>query len=282
MELEHLDARGAGVRLHCVATGPRDGPLVLLLHGFPDCWITWKRQLAALGERGFRAVAPEMRGYGDSDKPRAVREYAESRLAADVDALTQHFGRSKAHVVGHDWGGRAAWCFAMQYPNRIDKLATLNVPHPVSMSKGLRTLRQLRKSWYFFYFQLPSLPETHFTPERLRSLHRRMLSEEDAEVAVRAMRDPRGPLNYYRAAARSPAKVRRIDAQTLVIFGIDDRWLGQELADPPPDLVPRAHVERVANAGHWVHADAPDRVNALLLDFLEGTATSRSSSPPPA
>jgi pimeloyl-ACP methyl ester carboxylesterase len=269
MQIEHFEARGAGVKLHCAAAGPSSGPLVVLLHGFPDCWITWKRQLIALGQAGFRAVAPDLRGYGDSDKPKRVRDYALSELTADIDALIADLGRERAHVVGHDWGGAVAWQLAMTHPERVRQIALLNVPHPVRMKQGLRTLRQLRKSWYFFYFQLPYLPESHFTPERMRRVHRRMLSDEDAEVVVRAMRDPRGPLHYYRAALRYPAPVKRVDAPALVIWGVDDPWLGAELADPPRALVPNVRVERVSNASHWVHADAPDRVGELLIGFLQ-------------
>jgi pimeloyl-ACP methyl ester carboxylesterase len=268
VQIEHFDARGSGLKLHCAAAGPIDGPLVILLHGFPDCWVTWRRQLELLGEKGFRAVAPDLRGYGDSDKPRAVRDYAMDRLTADVDELIRSLGRESAHVIGHDWGGHIAWHFAMSYLHRVNKLIILNLPHPQRMKRALLTWRQLKKSWYFFFFQIPLLPESLLKPHRLRKLFSRIAPPEDVEINVRAMRDPHGAIHYYRAGLRYPPPIAKIEAKTLVIFGVDDPWLGEELADPPGDLVPNARVERLTNASHWVHKDKPNEVNALLLDFL--------------
>jgi pimeloyl-ACP methyl ester carboxylesterase len=252
VELRHFTTSNDGVALHCVAAGPDDGRLVILLHGFPDSWGTWRKQLSFLGLRGFLAVAPDLRGYGESGKPRKVKDYAMPQLTADVDRIIQSLGREKACIVGHDWGAEIAWHFAMDHPAHVEKLAILNVPHPKRMLQGLRTLRQLKKSWYIFFFQLPWLPEA------LTRLNRHM----------RKLRDPRGPLHYYRAALRYPPRVRKIEVDTLVIWGVDDPWLGPELAEPPKELVPNARVVRLTNASHWVHVDQPDEVNALLRDFL--------------
>ncbi len=263
------------MRLHCAATGPREGPLVVLLHGFPECWVSWRHQLPALAAAGFRAVAPDLRGYGGSDKPRAVSDYRQEKLAADVAALIRALGRDRAHVVGHDWGGHVAWVTAMWHPEQVGKLAILNVPHPHRMSQGLRTLRQLRKSWYMYLFQLPAVPERLLTPKRLAAIFRdtpaRKGAYDEADIAanVAALRDPSGPLNYYRAAARFPApRWRPVQAETLIVWGQRDAALGAELAEPDPRWVPCARVERIAEASHWVQADAPERVNQLLLDFL--------------
>jgi pimeloyl-ACP methyl ester carboxylesterase len=262
------------VRLHCEAAGPEDGPLVLLLHGFPECWISWRKQLPALAAAGFRAVAPDLRGYGDSDKPRGVASYRVEKLVEDVSRLIAAFGRSSAHVVGHDWGGYIAWHFAMWHPQQLVRLAVLNIPHPQRMRRALRTLRQLRRSWYIFFFQLPWLPERSVR-KSLRALfrhtpaHRDAYDEETIETLVRALRDPTGPINYYRAAMRyrSP-RWEVIEKPALVIWGEPDRWLGSEMVQPDPRWVRDVRVERIPGASHWVQADAPDRVNELLLAFL--------------
>ena len=257
------------VRLHCAAAGPRDGPLVVLLHGFPDCWITWRHQLAALGEAGFRAVAPDMRGYGSSDKPRGVASYRIGKLTGDVAALIAALGRAQADVIGHDWGGNVAWFFAMQHPAMLRRLALVNMPHPQRFARALKTLRQLRKSWYVFFFQLPFLPERFISDSALRYLYRRFSSEDEISQILQAMRDRTGPIHYYRAAFRYPMlRWKPIEKPTLVIWGERDRWLGAEMAEPSPRWVPNARVERLPDAGHWAHAEKPGRVNQLLLAFL--------------
>jgi pimeloyl-ACP methyl ester carboxylesterase len=273
--VEHLDVQAGEVRLHCAAMGPRDGPLVVLLHGFPECWVSWRHQLPALAGAGLRAVAPDLRGYGGSDKPLGVGAYRIENLARDVAELIGALGRERADVVGHDWGAHVAWHLAMWHPQRVRRLAILNMPHPERMRRGLRTARQLGKSWYMFFFQLPILPERFMSPRRLRGafLHtperKGAYDEADIDAIVAAVGDRTAPINYYRAAARyrSPPW-QPVRAETLVIWGQRDRWLGEELAEPDPRWVPRARVERIPGASHWVQADAPERVNDLLRSHL--------------
>jgi len=273
--VEHFHVQAGAVRLHCAAMGPKDGPLVVLLHGFPECWVTWRHQLPALAAAGFRAVAPDMRGYGGSDKPRGVAQYRVEKLAQDVADLVVALGREQAAVVGHDWGGAVAWRVAMWHPARVRRLAILNSPHPQQLSRGMRALRQIRKSWYVLFFQLPWLPERLLTPKVLASVFRRTTARkgayEQAEIAanIEAMREPEGPLDYYRAALRyrSP-RWAPVQAQTLVIWGERDAFLGNELAEPDARWVPRVRAERIAGASHWVQADAPDEVSRLLVEFL--------------
>jgi pimeloyl-ACP methyl ester carboxylesterase len=216
-----------------------------------------------------------MRGYGTSDKPPRVRDYKLELLAADVANLIAALGRDKADVVGHDWGAEVAWHFAMWHPAKLRRVAILNVPHPQRFAKGIRTLRQLRKSWYIFFFQLPYLPERFVSDRSLRVMFRYTTarrdeySDEDIAAIQQALRWRTGPINYYRAAARyrSP-RWQPIEAPTLVIWGERDRWLGRELAEPDPRWVKNARVERIPEATHWVHADEPERVNRLLLQFF--------------
>jgi pimeloyl-ACP methyl ester carboxylesterase len=149
-----------GVRLHCVVEG--EGPLVLLLHGFPETSRAWRKQIPALAKR-FRVVAPDLRGFGASDKPNGIAAYRTSVVAEDIVGLIRAFGADRAHVVGHDWGGGVAWALATLHPEAVDRLVVLNCPHPAIMQKALRSnWAQIRKSWYIFAFQLPWVPEWSF------------------------------------------------------------------------------------------------------------------------
>ena len=265
------------VRLHYVEAG--EGPLVLLLHGFPEFWYAWRHQLLPLADAGFRVVAPDLRGYNLSSKPAGVAAYLVERLVADVDALVRFCGEERAAIVGHDWGGAIAWLTALLAPERVERLAILNAPHPVRFEEGLRRPRQLARSWYVFFFQLPWLPERagRAFDHRWGRRALRGFSEEEVERYVEAWSQPgaaTASINYYRALLRrSPRSARglarsRIEAPVLVIWGERDPYLGADLAEPPRDLVPDAHVERIADAGHWVQCDRPARVNELLVDFL--------------
>jgi pimeloyl-ACP methyl ester carboxylesterase len=269
-----------GVRLHYVEAG--DGPLVVLLHGFPEFWYSWRSQIPALAEAGLRVVAPDMRGYNLSDKPRGAKAYAIETLARDVARLLDVCGAERACVVGHDWGAVVAWWFAMLYPERLDRLAILNVPHPLKFQRALRTLSQLRKSWYMFFFQLPWLPEAMIRASIRHTLgamvQRGSFSAADVDRYVEAILRPgalTAGINYYRAlfryGLRTMRRLRRIDAPVLVIWGERDPYIGRELADPPHDWVPNVRVERLPNASHWVQNDQPQRVNELLTDFLRAT-----------
>ncbi len=289
VELAHRYADLGDVRLHYVEAG--EGPLVLLLHGFPQFWYEWRHQIPALAETGFRVVAPDMRGYNLSDKPPGVGAYRVQVLARDVERLILACGEQTAAVVGHNWGAIVAWFAAMRYPERVGRLAILNVPHPARFMDGLLSPQQLLRSSYVFFFQIPWLPEEviragNFT--LLRSVLRRdpvrpgALTAEDIERYTEAMARPgvlTATLNYYRALLRHPrdtqALLERIEAPVLVIWGEKDRALSRWLADPPLLWVPNLlRVERLPEASHWVAEDRPREVNALLLDFLRSPFTS--------
>jgi epoxide hydrolase 4 len=279
--IQHRFADLPGVRLHVVEAGA--GPLVVLLHGFPEAWFAWQHQIPALVAAGYRVLAPDMRGYNLSDKPKGVDRYRIECLAGDVAALIRWAGAERATVVGHDWGANVAWHFAMRYPEMLECLAILNVPHPSLMRKALRKPRQLLRSSYMFFFQLPWLPEAASLANRAAVLRKVLeldpvrkgaFNREDIERYVAAVQQPgalTGGMNYYRAAVRQPrgqSRTRPIQAPVLVIWGEQDRYLGKELADPPKRLAPNARVERLPDASHWVQNDRPERVNQLLLDFL--------------
>ncbi len=283
-ELREGYAEIGDVRLHYVEAG--EGPLIVLLHGFPEFWYGWRLQIEPLAAAGFRVVAPDMRGYNLSSKPDGVKAYDTDQLTADIRGLIHERGAQSALLAGHDWGGSVAWATAMAYPEVVDRLAILNAAHPRKLSQGLHHPGQLRKSWYFFFFDLPDLPEAvvhanhwHFFRHFLHDAHPAYTPEE-IERYIEAWSQPgaaTGMINYYRSSVRTPPKraeaaLRPIQAPTLVIWGQRDRYLGEELAEPDHDDVPGLdRVERLPDASHWVHHDEHERVNQLLSDFFAPT-----------
>ncbi len=283
VQMTHRYANLGDVRLHYVEAG--EGPLVVLLHGFPQFWYEWRHQIPALVEAGFRVVAPDMRGYNLSDKPLGVRAYRVELLARDVERLILACGERMASVVGHDWGAIVAWIAAMRYPGRVRNLAILNVPHPARFLEGFLSPVQLLRSSYMFFFQIPRLPEAVIRAgdfALLRSVLRRdpvrpgAFTAADIERYAGAMSRPgalTATLNYYRSLLRNPREMgtllERIEAPVLVIWGERDRFLSRRLAEPPPLWVPNLlRVGRLPDASHWVAEDRPREVNTLLLDFL--------------
>jgi pimeloyl-ACP methyl ester carboxylesterase len=269
------------VRLHYVEAG--EGPVVLLLHGFPEYWYGWRRQIEPIAAAGFRVVAPDMRGYNLSSCPEDVDAYDTPKLADDVRDLIHERGADSALLVGHDWGGTAAWFTAMNHPDVVDRLAILNAAHPRKLSQGLHHPGQLRRSWYFFFFALPGLPESvvhandwHFFRHFLSDAQPEYTPEE-IEQYVAAWSQPgaaTGMINYYRSSVRTKPKVAEsrlqpIKTPTLVIWGQGDQYLEEDLAEPEHDDVPNLdRVERIPGASHWVHHDAHEEVNRLLIDFF--------------
>jgi len=270
--------------LHYVEAG--DGPLIVLLHGFPEFWYGWRRQIQPLAAAGFRVVAPDTRGYNLSSRPDGVGAYDIGKLTEDIRGLIHERGAQSAHLVGHDWGGSIAWATAMNHPEVVERLAILNAAHPRKLSQGLHHPGQLRKSWYFFFFDVPDLPEAvvrandwHFFQHFLRDAQPAYTPEEMGHY-VEAWSQPGAAtamINYYRSSVRTPpktaeAQIRPISAPTMVIWGQKDRYLGPELAEPDRDDVPNlASVERLADASHWVHHDEHGRVTTLITEFFAGS-----------
>jgi pimeloyl-ACP methyl ester carboxylesterase len=275
----HGEAIVNNVRLHWVEAG--QGPLVLLLHGFPEFWYEWRHQLPTLAAMGFRAVAPDLRGYNLSEKPRGIASYRIEQLVGDVQGLIRHLGAERAHVVGHDWGGVVAWWLAMLAPERIGRLVVINAPHPDAFRRELMTPQQMMRSWYAAAFQVPVLPEVAFRANgyamlehifRASSVRPGAFSDEDIRRYQEAAARPgalTAMINYYRAAARHPSPpTRTIPHPTLLIWGEQDQALTIRLTEGLEAWVPNIRVERIPDVSHWVPAEAPDRVNALLSGFL--------------
>jgi pimeloyl-ACP methyl ester carboxylesterase len=266
---------------------------VVLLHGFPEFWYSWRQQIPALAAAGFRVVAPDARGYNLSSKPPGIAQYAPRRLARDIRDLIAERGASRAFLAGHDWGAAAAWIAAMAHPDVVERLAVLNAPHPRRMLEALRRPgSQMGRSWYMFFFQLPWLPERAVRAGDWWALRRGFehdarpgaFTPQDIDRYREAWSQPGAvgaTINYYRASMRRPpapgsASVARaglgpVRAPTLVIWGERDRYLGVELAEPHRADVPNLEqVVRLPNASHWVQHDEPERVSELLIRFFQG------------
>jgi epoxide hydrolase 4 len=281
VELEHRDVVTNGIRLHTVTAGPEDGPMVLLLHGFPEAWFGWRRQIPALVERGWFVVAPDQRGYNTSDKPRRTRDYRIERLVDDALGLIDAFGRERACVVGHDWGGMVGWFLALDHAHRVERFCAMNLPHPRVLARSLLGGRQLLRFWYTVAMQVPGLPERALSlgdHERLvRSLYanstHRAFTPEQIEEYRRSWRQPgaiRATVAWYRAMFRHPRLPRgeRVTRPTLIVWGKQDKALGFELVEPSRALCDDVELVVIDDAGHFVQHDAPDRVNDALLRFL--------------
>jgi pimeloyl-ACP methyl ester carboxylesterase len=271
-----------GVRLHYVEAG--DGPPVVLLHGFPEFWYSWRHQLPALAAAGFRAIAPDLRGYNQSDKPPGVESYRPGLLVADVVSLIEKLGSGPVVVVGHDWGGIVAWLVTMKRPDLVQKLVVLNAPHPATFEVEVRRARQLFRSWYAFFFQLPWLPEAALRFQnfglvrhalRQQPVHAGAFTPEDIRRYREALARPgalTAAINYYRAALRYRRETARmfrpVRGPVLVIWGERDPYLNWHVLDGLPAWAPDARVLRLRDASHWVQNDAPDAVNQAVLSFL--------------
>ncbi|WP_426060944.1 alpha/beta fold hydrolase [Hymenobacter sp. B1770] len=280
--LEHHEVATNGIRLHVVQCGPARGPLVVVLHGFPEFWYAWRHQIPALAAAGFRVWAPDQRGYNLSDKPRRVRDYTIDQLAADIIGLIDAVGEQTAAVVGHDWGAAVVWHLAAHHPDRISRAIILNVPHPQVLSRAMRRKPgQLLKSWYVFFFQLPWVPEAlvrlrgwWMGRKALRGTSRRgTFSDDDLALYRAAWAQPRAMrsmINWYRAAgrfARRLSKVGRIGVPVRIIWGEKDAFLKAELARESLAFCDDAELTYL-RATHWVQHERAEEVNELLLEFL--------------
>ncbi|HEX3557081.1 MAG TPA: alpha/beta hydrolase [Thermoanaerobaculia bacterium] len=282
-EIRHRTLATNGVRLHVVEAGPEDGPLLLLLHGYPEFWYGWRHQIGPLVAAGFRVLIPDQRGYNLSGKPRRVSSYNLDILARDAVGLIDAAGADKACVVGHDWGGFVGWWLGVKHPQRLERLAVLNIPHPVVFEYTLwHSSAQRKRSNYILFFQLPWLPERIFSRNDFAYAEKALrvssrpgtFSDEDVARYKEAWSKPhavRSMIHWYRAAFRSqprPPKNPRVPVPTLLIWGTQDRFLGQEMAPASLALCDNGRLELIPEATHWVQHEEPERVNRLLLDFL--------------
>ena len=281
--VETISIAANGLRFHALAAGPVDGPLVLLLHGFPETSHGWRHQIPALAEAGLRVVAPDQRGIGLSSKPAGVSAYRVDRLADDVVAMVRALGRERAQVVGHDWGGAVTWTLALHHADVIDRVAILDAPHPVAFSAWMRShASQRRKSWYMAFFQLPWLPEFLLRINDFRLLEKALVGSsragaftpDDLAVYRQAWARPgalTGMLNWYRGlrlGSGLPSGHTRVAMPVRLMWGDHDAALEAGMAEASIAYCDAGEVIHFAEATHWLAAEEPARVNALLLEFL--------------
>ncbi len=280
----HGYANTNGIQLHYVTQG--EGELVLLLHGFPEFWYSWRHQIPVLAKK-FRVVVPDLRGYNDSDKPDTG--YDLDTLTHDVQGLLTHFGSKTASVVAHDWGGSIAWHWAQHFPDQIRKLVVLNSPHPACMRRELLSnLDQFQRSWYLFFFQLPWLPEWLFQRNlnewvqqifQETSIRKSAFTRQDLNIYKTALAKPKvisSALKYYRAIFDLRAvqnwltePIHQILSPTLLIWGEEDQVLSKSLTENMEQFFSNTfRMEFIGDCGHWTQQEAPQTVNRLLLDFL--------------
>jgi pimeloyl-ACP methyl ester carboxylesterase len=287
--IETLSLNANGIGFHALADGPADGPLVLCLHGFPELGRSWRHQLPALASAGYRAVAPDLRGYGETE---LRGPFDLPTLVEDVAALVAVLGRERAVVMGHDWGGAVAWSVAARRPSVVERLVVLNCPPPQILARAIvRSPAQLRRSWYVLFFQLPWLPERRMAANAAEVVGRALVggshrreawTREEVDAYRAAFARPgraKAAIDWYRAGFRRSVRPRRgraratVAAPTLVLWGVEDRFLGRELVtlERLRDAFSEGNVPSVVlieDAGHFVQNEAPERVNDELLRWL--------------
>ena len=270
-----------GIRLHYVTQG--EGPLMLMLHGFPEFWYSWRHLIPEFA-KDYKVVALDLRGYNESDKPQQQSAYVMSEFVKDVEGVIKGLGYNRCVLVGHDWGGAIAWNFAYAYPEMLERLIVLNMPHPAKFADGLRTPQQLLRSSYAFFFQLPLLPELLIQSSdygAIESAFKGMAVNKTAitQADIEAYKDAasrRGALtamlNYYRNAF--PSMTLRdwsvLQVPTLMIWGEEDTALGKELTYGTEKYVRDFQIRYIPNCSHWVQQEQPELVNRYMREFLAG------------
>jgi pimeloyl-ACP methyl ester carboxylesterase len=283
-ELEHTTITTNGINLHVVLAGPRDGIPVILLHGFPEFWRGWLKQIEPLADAGYRVIVPDQRGYNLSDKPRGLKSYRMDMLVADILGLIDKLGYQKVDLAGHDWGAVVAWEVAMRYPEHLHRLGILNAPHPAVMHNFLRRgdPEQLRRSWYIFAFQVPWLPEYFLRKNDWRNAVRALrgssknhtFTNEDIAEYKQAWSQPGAMItmiNWYRAAVRHQSKLPKdlcVKVPTLILWGMQDVALSHRMARPSMDYCVNGKLVFFEDATHWVQHEEAGDVTKYLMNFL--------------
>ncbi|NJK48514.1 alpha/beta hydrolase [Candidatus Gracilibacteria bacterium] len=272
-----------GIQLHYVTQG--EGKLMLMLHGFPEFWYSWRHQIPEFA-KDYKVVALDLRGYNESDKPQALEAYNIKELRQDIEGVITGLGYENCILVGHDWGGAIAWNFAYNYPQMVERLIVLNIPHPAKLIEGLRMPQQLLKSWYIFFFQLPFFPEWslqandyQFIAEALQgmAIDKNTFNQADIE-AYKDAAAKRGALtamvNYYRNIFQgllqdSRNEIEELEIPTLMIWGENDAALSKELTYETVKYVRNLTIKYISNCSHWVQQEQPQLVNQYMREFLE-------------
>ena len=280
IEFKHIETNG--ITLHVAVTGPEDGELVILLHGFPDFWYGWRKQIYALSEAGYRVAVTDQRGYNKSDKPKGKRAYVINELGQDIIGLIKHFKREDALIIGHDWGGAVGWHLASTHPEFVQKFIAINIPHMGVFPKALlKTPSQLIKSLYIAFFQIPLLPEKIMNGRNFKNMvqilkgssKKGTFKENDIKEYKKAWRKSgalTAMLNWYRTLPASMKHIskEKIEVPVKIIWGEKDRFLSKSLAEESLKFINAALVTWVKGATHWVNQEEADAVNKEILSFL--------------
>jgi Predicted hydrolases or acyltransferases (alpha/beta hydrolase superfamily) len=284
MDLRERFIETNGIKLHVMEAGPQDGPMILFLHGFPEFWYAWRKQINYFAEKGYLVVAPDQRGYNLSDKPQGIASYKIDELAKDIVGLIDAYGRKQIFLVGHDWGASVSWWVALKYPERIKKLVIMNVPHPKVMAKTMFTNpKQMQKSWYIFYFQLPGAVEkfasanNYAWPVQLLAISSRpgAFKPEELEKYREAFMQPgafSAMVNWYRAMIQTqqePPASFDVTMPLLFLWGMNDIALMSEMADDSMAYCKQGKLIKFPEASHWIQHEEADKVNALIGEFIE-------------
>ncbi|MEC2070958.1 alpha/beta fold hydrolase [Alkalihalophilus marmarensis] len=269
-----------GIKLHTAVAGPEDGPLVILLHGFPEFWYGWRNQVEPLVQAGYRVVIPDQRGYNLSEKPLEIKEYTIDHLRDDITGIIDYLGYEKANIIGHDWGGIVAWHLTSTKPEYVEKLTVINSPHPaVFKSTIFKNPMQLLRSMYMMLFQIPKLPETLLSQSDYDSVKKVLrqtslpdtFTDKDLSVYVNAWQQPNAlttMLNWYRAMTRTPlVKPSIIQIPVQVLWGQKDAFLSSQLAKDSAALCDDAELIMI-DGTHWVHLEKSELVNSMIGKFL--------------
>lgn len=262
-----------------IDAGPADGPVVVLLHGFPQFNTSWNAVIDRLTAKGYRCLAPNQRGYSPGARPLRRRDYRSAELVEDVRALLDAAGAERAHLVGHDWGAAVAWGAAYELGDRLATMTSFSVPHPTAFVKGWVTSRQGLMSWYMYFFQLPWLPERLLLgangqgARALKSLESGGQSREAAERDIKRMIEPgvlTAALNWYRAIfLGNPRAVGKISVPTMYVWSDGDIALAEKPARDTANYVSGDYRFEVLHGSHWIPDEQPDKAADLLLEWFE-------------
>lgn len=278
--MEHFFITHQDIQLELRATGPQDGELIILLHGFPENWSTWRHQIQPLADAGYRVLVPNMRGYGQSSKPADFRRYRLDELITDIEAIRQYAGAERFHLAGHDWGAAVAWWYALHHEQHLASLSILNVPHPLAFLNTLkRSPLQMLKSWYIFYFQLPLLPQLTMRIGNGAVLRRILqassnpgsYSAEDFRLLGESWQQPgcmKAMVNYYRAmlrCLRMPQGDGQLSLPVQILWGEQDIALSLGMAHDSMSFLRRGTLTTFPDATHWLAHDKPQDVSAALI-----------------
>lgn len=273
-----------GVNLHVLEAGPQDGPMIVFLHGFPDCCYAWRKQMGYFADRGYLAVAPDQRGYNLSDKPEGVEAYGLDELTRDFLGLIESYGHRQVFLVGHDLGGMVSWWIAAHYPERIKRLVIANCPHPnVTKDNLFNNVSQMQKSWYVFFFQVPRAPEKMVSAHNFswpvnvlgKTSRPGTFTKEELEQYREAFAQPgacQAMINWYRAFVpqffENQASLT-ITMPTLVLWGANDAALVREQATLSAAYCENSRVVYFEDATHWVQHEEADKINPMIAEFLQ-------------